>query len=130
MTQVADSNAQRRREWVARVTVLADQVQQWCQAEGWTVEREEKTVRERAVGEYVVPLLRIVAPGGELNLNPIALEVIGGDGRVDLEAFPTLSRVKLVGENGGWKIMTDSNVPLRRPWEPQTFVDLARDLLS
>lgn len=130
MTKVADSNAQRRQEWVARVNALADQVQQWCEAEGWGVEREEKPIREKAFGQYVVPLLRITAPGGELHLNPIALHVIGGDGRVDLEAFPTLSRIKLVGENGHWKIMTDSNVPLRRPWDPQTFVELAHDLLS
>jgi hypothetical protein len=130
MTQTADPSAQRRHEWVLRVNSLADQVQKWCQDEGWGVQREEKTVREKVLGEYAVPLLRISAPGGELDLNPIALNVIGGDGRVDLEAFPTLSRVKLVGEGDGWKIMTDSNVPLRRPWNAQTFVELARDLLS
>lgn len=94
------------------------------------MEREDKPVRERLLGDYTVPLLRIMLPRGELHLNPIALDVIGADGRVDLEAFPTLSRVKLIGENGGWKIMTDSNVPLRRPWEPATFVELVNDLLS
>ena len=130
MTQTADPYAQRRHEWVTRVNVLADQVQKWSQDEGWSVQREEKTIREKQMAQYAVPLLRISAPGGELDLNPIALNVIGGDGRVDLEAFPTLSRVKLVGEGGGWKIMTDSNVPLRRPWNAQTFVELAHDLLG
>ena len=60
------------------------------------MEREDKTIREKLLGQYVVPLLRMVVPGGELQLNPIALHVSGGDGRVDLEALPTLSRVKLV----------------------------------
>jgi len=131
MTQLADPSAEHRQEWVSRVRALADQLEQWCKAEGWAVEREEKTVREDRLGEYAVPLLRIKLPGGELDLNPIGRDVIGGNGRVDLEAFPTLSRVKLVGEaDGRWRIMTDSNVPLRRPWEPATFVQLAHDLLS
>jgi hypothetical protein len=130
MTQTADPYAQRRHEWLTRVNALADQVEKWSRAEGWEVERENKTIREKLVGEYEVPVLRIAPTGGELHLNPVALHVIGGDGRVDLEAFPTLSRVKLVGENGGWKIMTDSNVPLRRPWDSATFVELAKDLLG
>lgn len=129
MTQLVDY-APRRTEWVARVSVLADQVAQWCAAEGWTVEREEKRVREKLLGEYTVPVLLMTVPGGELHLNPIALHVVGGNGRVDLEAFPTLSRVKLVGEDGGWKIMTDSNVPLRHPWNEETFVQLVQDLMS
>jgi hypothetical protein len=129
MTQLADPYAQSRQQWIARVRALADQVEQWCRAEGWTVEREDKTVREKTLGEYDVPLLRITAPAGELNLNPVALHVIGGDGRVDLQAFPNLSRVKLVGEAGTWKIMADS-IPLRRPWNAETFVQLAQDLLS
>jgi hypothetical protein len=110
--------------------MLADQVSGWCNAEGWAVERDEKVIQERALGRYTVPSLRVTVPSGELSLNPIGLYVVGADGRVDLEAFPTLSRVKLVGDAGGWKIMTDSNVPLRVPWDRQTFVQLVQDLLS
>ncbi|HEY3245788.1 MAG TPA: hypothetical protein VGM03_20775 [Phycisphaerae bacterium] len=130
MNQILDTDQQRREAWIARLNALADEVTFWCQSEGWAVERGENTIREPSLGSYAVPSLRITLSGGELLLNPIALEVIGGDGRVDLEAFPTLSRVKLVGDSGGWKIMTDSNIPLRQPWERQTFVQLAHDLLS
>ena len=70
------------------------------------------------------------APDGELLLEPVALFVRGARGRVDLEAFPSQSRVKLLLDNGTWQIMTDSNVPLRQPWTEDTFVQLARDLLS
>jgi hypothetical protein len=130
MTQVADSYQQSRDAWIGRVSALVDEVAAWCQAEGWAVEREEKIIREQALGQYMVPSLRITVAGGELSVNPIGLQVVGADGRVDLEAFPTLSRVKLVGDPSGWKIMTDSNVPLRLPWDRQTFVQLVRDLLS
>jgi hypothetical protein len=130
MTQAIDPYAQRRQDWVSRVVALVDQVEQWCAAAGWAVERDEKTIREKLLGEYVVPQLRVKAPGGELQLNPIGLDVIGGDGRVDLEAYPTLARVKLIGVNGTWSLMADPNVPLRRPWTSETFVELAQDLLS
>ena len=130
MTQTIDQYAVRREEWMSRVSTLVDQVEEWCRAAGWAVVREQKTIREKLVGEYVVPLLRITVPKGELHLNPIGLDVIGGDGRVDIEAFPTLSRVKLVGENGSWKLMADGNIPLRRPWNPRIFRELADDLLS
>jgi hypothetical protein len=130
MTQVANQFDQRRENWVLRTRSLADQVSQWCQAEGWKVEEEEKTIQEDLLGTYHAPTLRIHVPGGELLLNPIALHVVGGNGRVDLEAFPTLARVKLIGIPDGWRIMTDSNVPIRQPWNQKNFVQLAHDLLS
>jgi len=130
MTQVVDQIQQRRQDWVARVEALANEISQWAGAQGWRVERSSKTIEEDALGTYQVPTLHIIRPGGELVLNPVALHVIGSDGRVDLEAFPTLARVKLCGGGGGWRIMTDSNVPLRQPWDAKTFVQLADDLLS
>jgi len=122
-------DSQRRQDWLTRVKALADQVEEWAKAEGWPVDRQQKVIREEALGEYTVPLLRVQARGGELHLNPIGLHIIGGNGRVDIEAYPTLGRVKLIGDNGGWKLMVD-NVPLRRPWAAHTFVELAQDLLS
>lgn len=131
MTQAVNQDSRRLEDWIARVQALVDQIAQWSAAEGWEVQKEEKQIREEALGDYQVPMLHIRSvPGGEVVLEPIALEVLGGDGRVDLEAYPTLARVKFVGVPGGWRIMTDSNVPLRQPWEPQTFVQLVRDLLS
>ena len=123
-------DVERRREWIQRVTALVDQVQQWATAEGWLVHRTEKQLHERLIGDYSVPTLQIRAPGGELFLKPIAFHIVGADGRVDLEAWPTLNRVKLVGRDGNWQIVTDSNVPLRKPWDSETFVELVRDLQS
>lgn len=123
-----DKGQQRRDEWLHRVGNLIDQVEAWSTAEGWAVLRDDKRIRERLLGEYTAPALRIRAPGGDVFLTPIALHIVGADGRVDLEAWPTLNRVKLVGRDGAWQIMTDSNVPLREPWGRDTFVSLVRDL--
>jgi hypothetical protein len=132
MTQSIDDPAlrqQQRDQWIARVEALVTQIAEWSVAEGWTVERGQKTLREKLLGSYEAPRLQIKLPGGELLLEPIALQAGGGDGRVDLEAFPTLSRVKLIG-GPEWRIITDSNVPLRLPWNRETYAQLAHDLLS
>ena len=47
-----------------------------------------------------------------------------------IEAFPTLNRVKLIGRGADWEIYTDSNVPLRQLWGAETFAQLAGDLLN
>src|SRR6185437_9831973 len=87
----------RRTEWIERVTRLVDEVEQWATAENWAVYRDTKPIKERATGDYEVPTLRMRSPRGELFLTPVALHVLGADGRVDLEAWPTMNRVKLVG---------------------------------
>jgi len=132
MPQALNSPAQldvRRHDWIARVGRLVAEIAEWSKAEGWEVEHHPKTIREELLGQYEVPALAIRLPAGEITVNPIALHVIGADGRIDLEALPTLSRVKLLGVPAGWQVMTDSNVPLRDAWNQETFVRLVHDLL-
>ena len=119
-----------RLDWIARVGQLVNQIDGWSLAENWATERHEKSITERLLGTYVVPELIVRLGGGELMVNPIALHIAGGNGRVDLEAIPTLSRVKLIGVPGGWQIWTDSNVPLRIDWNRENFTRLTHDLLS
>jgi hypothetical protein len=126
----------RRDDWINRVRALVEQLVAWAEALGWQVERTEEQLREKLLGTYSVPGARIKLPGPRerperaLLVTPIALHVVGGDGRVDLEGYPTLSRVKLIGVSEGWKIMTDSNVPLRIPWDRDAFRQLAEDLVA
>jgi len=120
----------RLREWVVRVEDLIRQISDWASAESWTVQRRDKSITERALGTYVVPELVVHLTGGELLVSPIALNVAGGRGRVDLEAIPTLSRIKLIAAPDGWQIWTDSNVPLRVRWDRENFTQLVRDLMA
>ena len=130
MIQAITPISERREEWIKRVNALVDQVAEWSQAEGWTVEREEQTIEEDRIGKYTVPSLRVFVNKGELFLNPKALELLGrANGRVDLSAYPSMFRVKLLGVDGNWEIMTDSNIPLPRPWDKQTFVEIVRYML-
>ncbi len=133
MTQAIDDPLQwenRRRQWIGRVEALINQIDEWANAAGWATARTSRSVRERRLGEYDVPVLRVRLPGGELHVNPVGLNVVGADGRVDIEAFPNLNRVKLIGRGDHWEIFTDSNIPLRQPWSADTFAQVARDLLA
>jgi len=120
---------ERRSDWVGHVTALVNQIADWSTAEGWKVERHEKSITEEALGTYPAPEIVVRLKDGELIVTPIALHVAGGEGRVDLEAIPTLARVKLLRVNGKWKPFADPNVPLRLAWNQANFTQLAQDLL-
>jgi hypothetical protein len=119
-----------RREWTTRVETFVNEVEAWAKAQGWATSRSVRNVSERQLGDYSVPVLRVRLPTGEVHVIPVALNVVGADGRIDIEAFPALNRVKLIGQKGQWQIYTDSNVPLRRPWDAQAFYQLAQDLTA
>lgn len=92
-------------------------------------------VEEPLLGRDEAPAARVTLPNGDLPdravlVIPVGLHIVGGDGRVDLEGYPTLSRVKLIGAQAGWEIMTDSNVPYPLPWNEETFRRLAQDLVA
>jgi len=125
----------RRDAWLDRVRTLVDQVEEWAKAEHWVPERHQERIQEQFLGEYEAPALRITVPiegvpDGQLLLTPIALQVGGEQGRVDLRAIPTMSRVRLLAGPDGWRMIAGSNIPLRLPWARETFVQLAQDLLS
>ena len=54
--QEIDSDAVRR-EWLDRLVALVEEVKGWAQASGWRTRRIDKTVNERRLGSYKVPVL-------------------------------------------------------------------------
>jgi len=127
--QVPDNQTTvRRDEWLQLLHHLLKQIEDWSIAQGWSVQRQSKQVHDGDLGEYTAPVLIIRGPGGALYVTPIGLNIIGAKGRVDLEAWPTLNRVKLLRRDDQWHIVTDSNVPIRAPWNAETFVQLVGDL--
>src|ERR1044072_4603427 len=97
---------ERKSQWIAAVDTLLNQMEAWSVSQGWAVARETKLIHERNSGDYQVPLLRVRLSGGEIHVNPIGFNVIGADGRIDIEAFPSLNRVKLISRQGRWEIYT------------------------
>ena len=120
----------RRDLWLQLVEQTADEVVAWADAEGWSVHRAPKTINEDHLGTYAVSTVRVRLPEGEVHLNPVARNIIGADGRIDLESWPTLARVKLIRRDNRWWIFTDNNVEMEQVWGRELFARLSRDLVG
>lgn len=121
--------ARERDDFLAWTNGIVDQVRGWADQLGWATHQDAKTINEGPRGTYQAPFLRVRTPNGEVHVDPIARWIMGGGrGRVDLQGWPSLNRVALVRTHDGMEIVTDSNVPLRQPWDRTTFVQLAEDL--
>ncbi len=107
-----------------------DSIKAWAEQRRWFVDEQEKAVEEDRVGRYMVPTLFIQAPGGKIHVEPIGCDIIGAQGRVDIEAFPSLKRLLLVLVNGEWKIETDSRIDWPEPWSEQAFIRLVDALTN
>lgn len=122
-----------RDAWTKALAALEQNLTEWALAEGWQVRSAEKMLKEESVGTYMAPDLVIDTPAGDR----LRVEVKGrgpteSSGRVQLSAWPTLFRVLLLHkpEEDTWIIRTDSGIPIRQPWNRETFVTLAKDLLN
>lgn len=125
---MAEANDANRRaelsEWIADVRQLAYQVRAWCEDRGWAVTESQKRLDESVYGTYDVPELMIRSPSGSIYLEPIARDVAGARGRVDLLAWPSLTRMMLVRKGNRWVLQTDAGVDWPQQWGQQTFENI------
>ncbi len=122
-----------REEWTEALRTLEKNITEWSAGERWQIRHFERIFTEASTGQYTAPDLVIETPDGER----LTVEVKGrglaeGSGRVQLSAWPTLFRVILLHKSGeeNWVIRTDSGIPIRQPWNRETFISLAKDLLN
>src|SRR4051812_926313 len=94
-----------RSEWLAALNGLYGQITTWAVDEGWEVEINDTETSEEALGRYHVPVMQILTPTGRLVMEPTARFVVGGLGTVELYAWPSLFRVRLIRkpDNDGWE---------------------------
>ena len=128
-TQNPPDNPQRLREWRDAIEELIDQITRWCNELDWLVERKEgKVLHEDLTGEYSVPVLWIQTPRGRVIVEPVALYLVGVEGRVDIYAWPSLAKVILVDFDQGWRILTEDRVELDQPWSREVFEQVVKGL--
>ena len=122
-----------RDDWAQSTQSLAEQVASWAQQEpGWRVDPFSTTsINEAPLGTYTVSVVTIHTPRGRLVLEPIARNY-PGTGIVELYAWPTLFRVRLLRGDlqEDWKIRVDSGFFLHQEWNRENFIQLANDLLG
>jgi len=132
-TQISNLSQQTvREEWVAACERLISQIETWATELNWSTHRADILLDERETGPYTVPTVRVRLPGrAEIHVTPIARGIPGGNGRVDMESWPSLHRVRFIRRDGDtWEAITDSNVRLREPWTREFFTNLAQDLTA
>jgi len=120
----------KRDDWLAKVRELTASIKIWAEQQRWFVDEHEKTIEEDHIGSYAATTLFIRAPSGKIVVEPIGCNIIGAQGRVDIESFPSLNRVLLILVNGQWRIETDSRVRWPEPWSEQAFVRLVEALTA
>lgn len=120
----------RRDDWLVKLTELTASIRTWAERRRWFVDEHEKTIEEDHIGRYAVPTLFIRAPSGKIVVEPVGCNIIGAQGRVDIESFPSLNRVLLILVDGQWRIETDSRVHWPERWSEQAFVKLVEALTA
>ncbi|HLN33585.1 MAG TPA: hypothetical protein VK395_38015 [Gemmataceae bacterium] len=92
-------------EWLGRLGSLVDEVEGWARASGWRTRQIAKTVKERRLGTYRVPVLLMEKDTVEVVLNPVARFVPGADGAVDLYVAPAYDDIaSLYFEGDHWVV--------------------------
>ena len=120
----------KKTEWQKSIKELVDDICLWARDNDWIVVQHEKSITEDHLGTYQVPELNIKIPGGHLIVEPIGRNIIGAEGRVDIYAFPTLQRILLVRDHNNWSVKTADFVNWPQSWNKETFIDLAKNLIS
>jgi hypothetical protein len=98
-------------EWLGRLESLVRDVKGWAEAAGWRTRRITKTVNERRLGKYEVPVLLMEKQAVEVVLNPVARLVPGADGAVDLYLSPAYDDIASLYFEGDHWVVHDSRRP-------------------
>jgi hypothetical protein len=92
-------------EWLGRLDSLVDEVEGWAKLSGWRTRRIAKTLSERRLGTYKVPVLLMEKNAVEAVLNPVARYVPGADGAIDLYVAPAYDDIaSLYFEGNHWVV--------------------------
>jgi hypothetical protein len=119
--QEIDSDAVRR-QWLDRLGALVEEVKGWAQASGWRTRRIDKTVKERRLGTYKVPVLLMEKDTVEVVLNPVARFVPGGNGAVDLYVAPAYDDIASLYFEGDRWVVHYANRP--DPKESESVIEI------
>jgi hypothetical protein len=77
-----------REIWIARVTSLVGQVEQWAREMGWSTRRVEKKLGDARIGKHRVQALLMQKDTCRVLLEPVGRSTPGADGVVDLYLMP------------------------------------------
>jgi hypothetical protein len=94
-----------RDQFQNRVETLVEQVRQWVERHEWVTRPYTKRIRDFDGQVYLIQALFLQKGPIRVLLDPVAYDVPGAEGVVDLYLMPTYDDLaSLYFEDGGWKI--------------------------
>ena len=120
-----------RDEWVHEVQRLIQEAETWSQRQGWGTLRDDRSLTEDRIGSYRVPVLLIHTTKGRLLLTPEARYVVGGNGLIDLNVYPSFDTlISLVKRDDGWRFQAHDREEIGEAWSEESFVNTVNRLLE
>ncbi len=115
-------------DWKDALERLRGETQEWGEALGWAVRTfDEKTIGERELGFYSVPIWEVESSEGYVTFEPHRRLTEGYEGRVDL--YSSRVQVHLERREAAWTFVDANGVELG-PWDETTFGGLIPTLIS
>jgi hypothetical protein len=103
-TQTSAVSAQRD-QFSQRVQALVEQVRQWVEPHEWVTKAYPKKMRDADNQIYMIPALFLQKGPIRALLDPVAYDVPGAEGVVDLYLMPTYDDLAILYfEDGTWRI--------------------------
>ena len=84
----AQNRLRARLNWIASISALVDQVEEWARELDWSTRRLEKKLDDSWVGRHRVPSLLMQADTCRILLEPVGRTAPGAEGIVDLYTMP------------------------------------------
>ena len=97
--------SEQREQFQSRVTALVEQVRQWVEPHEWVTKPFTKRIRDIDDKVYPIPALFLQKGPVRVLLDPVAYDVPGAEGLVDLYLMPTYDDLaSIYFEHGEWRI--------------------------
>jgi hypothetical protein len=120
-----------RDEWIADVDAFLSGVEHWAKTQEWATRRDPEWIEEDGLGRYQVWRLLVHSPEGRVVFKPIAREVAGATGLIDLFVLPSYEPLMLVRhEDGAWTIQPVGRPDSSKPWTESSFLETVRELFG
>jgi hypothetical protein len=101
----ASAMSEQRDQFQKRVETLVEQVRKWVEPHEWVTKAYSKKMRDAENQVYQVPALFLQKGPTRMLLDPVAYDVPGAEGVVDLYLMPTYDDMaSLYFEKGTWMI--------------------------
>lgn len=127
---------QLRDDWLHRLSVLIENIQNWAVAIGWTTRKIEVTLSDSELGKYKAPALLLQEDNLRVLLEPIARSAPGAEGVVDLYLMPAYDDIaSLYFYDNAWHVhymfpRTPTVATIRDAEAKPLSLDVLRDVLE